>query len=342
MSPLRRRVTQESLLESARGALAIDAHVARTDGGPPARWYHPRPSRSFTGPGPVEMVTLHRLSNPDHWHLVTYGLSELHGKERPHRERSGWGFELTIRVASDTEDPDKAPLWAVDFLASLAAYVWSGRHPFAAGHLMDLRGPIRLGSASNVTAALIVQDPVLGTLEGPYGSVEFLQVVGLTAEELELCRSWSAEGVRELMAREDPLMVTRLYRRPITADPRWSGEIEQRSRTEGSDMHELRIATLRWKRGRGAVVEMGAGAAAALGPALRRELVGQGAQFAVIGDEGEVRFVIGAEPGWRWTEDGMEITVPLDDVDLVASLFTGRTGWGRLAGWAGLRFHVLR
>jgi hypothetical protein len=294
------------------------------------------------------MVTLHKLSNPDHCHLVTYGLSELHAmlgpQQNPQPERPGWGFELTIRIAPEPDEPDKAPLWGVDFLASLAAYVRSGRHPFAAGHLMDLRGPIRLGSHSNITAALVVTDPTLGTLAGPYGNVEFLQVVGLTYEELELCRSWSGEGVRDLLARDDPLMVTHLQRPPVTTDPRWVEEIGMRSRDEGSEMHELRIATLRWRRAfpRRTIVEIGAGAAAALGPALRRELVGVGAQFSVVGDDGELRFVAGRPSGWAWTEDGMEITLPLDDVDLVASLFTGTTGWGRLDGWPDLRFHVVR
>ena len=83
------------------------------------------------------------------------------------------------------------PYWAVDFLASMARYVQSSGHPFADGHLMDLRGPIRLDSPTDITAAVVVEDPGLTTLAGPFGSVQFLQFVGLTADELELCRSWS-------------------------------------------------------------------------------------------------------------------------------------------------------
>ena len=35
----------------------------------------------------------------------------------------------------------------------------------------------------------------LPILAGPFGEVQFLQFVGLTADELELCRAWSADGV---------------------------------------------------------------------------------------------------------------------------------------------------
>ncbi|MDA8046897.1 MAG: suppressor of fused domain protein [Actinomycetota bacterium] len=326
---------------SSRGGAAIQLHVEAVDG-PAEQWFHPRPSRAFSGAGPVEAVALHRLGQPDHWHLVTYGLSELHAKESPDRHRSGWGFELTIRIATDPDG--ERPLWAVDFLASLAAYVWSGRHPFAAGHLMDLRGPIRMDRDSPISAALVVDDPVLDPLAGPYGSVEFLQVVGLTAEELELCRAWSTEGVADVLARAvGPLLLTDVGRASVVADPRFAAEIEARAAREGSELHELRIATLRIRRRlRGRVdVHLGSGAAAALGPALRRELVADGASFAVVGDDSELRFQIGPEPSWKLTGDGVQATVAADGVEYVAGLFDGRTGWGRASDWPGLRFRVV-
>lgn len=345
-----------------RGVAAIDDHVDRTDRSPEAGRYHPRPSNRFSGPGPVEAVTLHLVEDPLHWHLVTYGLTELHAKESPDADVSGWGFELTFRVAADgaaaspvadrpgadatgdgPAEPPR-PLWAVDFLASLAAYVWSSQHPFAAGHNLDLRGPIRLDSDSAITAAAVVEDPALGALAGPYGRIEFLQVVGLTAAELELCRAWSTDGVVELLARDDPLLVTRLDRSSVDDDERWADEIARRMKEEGSSLHELRVASLRLKRRvrRGAVVQMGAGAASALGPALRRELVAPGATFTVVGDHADLSFVIDTEPGWTWEGDCLEVAVPQGDVDGVAALFDGRTGWGRLPEWPGLQFRVVK
>ena len=326
-----------SRLKTSRGGAAIQAHVEAADG-EAAEWHHPRPPRAFSGPGPVEAVSLHRLSAPDHWHLVTYGLTELHAKDSPDRHLSGWGFELTFRVVSD--DP---PLWAVDLLASLASYVWSSRHPFADGHLIDLRGPMKMDGGSALTAAAVIEDRGVGALAGPFGSVTFLQVVGLTTDELELCRAWNTEGVIELLSRQDPLLITDLTRPSVVSDERYAVEIAERSRIEGSSLHELRIATLKLKRRwRGRVdVQMGSGAAAALGPALRRELVADDATFSVVGDDQEFRFRVGTEAGWQWTDGGIEAVVALDGVEYVAGLFDGRTGWGRASDWPGLRFRVV-
>ncbi len=322
------------------GTAAIDALVDGADGGPPAHTYHPRAPHRFAGRGPLEAVTVHALDDPPHWHLVTYGLSELREKESPDRHVSGWGFELTFRVARSGDDP---PLWAVDFLANMAAYVWSSRHPFAAGHHVDLRGPVRMDSDSSITAAMVVTDPTLGVLGGPFGSVEFLQMVGLTADELELCRTWSTEGVAELLARDDPLLVTRLDRESVATDRRWAEEIAARSGSDGSSLHELRVASLRLRRrvARGLVAQLGAGAACALGPALRRELVAEGAGFSVIGDDATLRFVVSREPGWTLTGGDLVVDVTRDDVDTLAALFDGRTGWGRRPAWPGLAFRVV-
>lgn len=316
--------------------MAIQTHVERTHRAATDDWFHPRPTKAFTGAGPVEAVGVHHLD--DHWLLVTYGLTELHAKDSLDREVSGWGFELTFRVVAE-----EIPLWAVDFLASLASYVWSSRHPFAPGHLMDLRGPVHMDSRSAITAGVIAEDPALGAMDGPYGSVQFLEVVGLTADELELCRAWNPAGVLGLLTRTRPLLVTDLDRPSVAADERYAAEIEARMAEEGSEMHELRVASLRIKRRlRGKVdVQMGAGAAAALGPALRRELLADGSSFSVVGDDGQMRFVVGTDPGWAWTEDGIEGTVSLDGVEYVAGLFDGRTGWGRVSDWEGLRFRVV-
>jgi hypothetical protein len=221
--------------------------------------------------------------------------------------------------------------------------VWSSGHPFAPGHHLDLRGPIRLDSDSAITAAAIAEDPVLDALDGPFGRVEFFQVVGLTADELELCRSWSTEGVLDLIGRDDPMLVTRLNRASVAADPRWRGEIAERVQSDGSALHELRVATLMIRRrlGRGVVAQMGAGAASALGPALRRELVGVGAAFTVYGDEAELRFEVGSEAGWVLDDDLMTVTVPLERVEAMSALFDGTTGRARPRGWPGLRFRVV-
>lgn len=318
------------------GARAIDVRVERADGAPPDARYHPRAPHRFRGPGPVEEVTTTRVGG--HWHLVTYGLSELDEKESDDRNVSGWGFELTFRLAG----PPDPPFWAVDLLANLAAYVWSSRHAFAPGHHVALSGPIKLDAASAIHAAVVVTDPALGVIRGPFGSVEFLQVVGVTADELELCRSWSTEGVIELLARRDPLLVTDLERASVLDDPGVAAEVRRRAAADGSSLTELRVARLRWgRRMRRTTVELGAGTSAALGPALRRELIGEGASFRVVGDRGELCFTVAGTAAWQADTDRLEIDVPLEEVRDLAALFDGRTGWGRRPAWPALGWHVV-
>jgi len=330
------RSGQDSTAAPSPGRVVLDEHVDAADGGPETERIRPRSQRRR--PAPLEEISLHQIPNPRHWHLVTYGLSDLDYTDAAGEEPTGWGFELTFRV-----EEDEPPRWAADLLTSLAAYVWSSGHPFAEGHNVDLRGPVRLDRATVITAAMIVEDPVLGRMDGPFGTVQFLQVVGLTAGELELCRAWTTDGVRDLLARSDPLLVTRLERIGVDEDPRWAEEITRRRAEEGSSLHELRVASLQVydQRGRGTVAEMGAGAANALGPALTRELLAVGATFSVIGDDYELRFVAADAARWSWAGASLEIAVPLRAVQEMAALFDGRTGWRQGADWPGLTFRVV-
>jgi suppressor of fused len=321
---------------------ALDAHVDRCDGGPPVERYRPRATHGVSPP--LEEVTLHEIAEPSHWHLVTRGLTELDAKQSPDPTRSGWGFELTLRLhRPEAEEAAAGQEWAVNFLTNLAAYVWTSGNAFANGHHLDLRGPMRLKTDTPITAAAIVRDPGLGAIDTPYGAVEFLQVVGLHADELELCRSWSTEGVVRLLAAEDPWLVTRLDRPSLLADPVRARRIARLAARDGSSLTELRVATLRWTTHRvgAAVLTMGSGAAAALGPALRRELIGPGAAFVVTSEPLMARFTVTDAAAWRAEGDVVEIDVPLAEVEGLAALFDGRTGQGRRPAWPGLRFRVV-
>jgi hypothetical protein len=285
-------------------------------------------------------VTAHRLAGPDHWHLVTHGLTEMQEKETPDRDISGWGAELTLRVLGT----DNQATWGVDLLSALAGYVWSSGRPFDEGHHIDLRGPMKLGSDTGLRAAAVVADPRLSPLQGPFGEVRFLQVVGLHADELEVCRAWSTEGVLDLLARTDPLWCSDLQRPSLLSDPAARAEIEARRASEGSSLTELVVGSLRWGRGRlrgHTEVTIGAGAAAALGPALRRELIGEGARFVVRGDRHRIRFLVADQASWRVKGDALSLRLPLGDVAQLADMFSGLTGWGRHPAWPDLRFHVV-
>ena len=49
-----------------------------------------------------------RLEPVPHWHFVTYGFSELYAKESDDPDISGYGFELTFRLACDPAEAEPA------------------------------------------------------------------------------------------------------------------------------------------------------------------------------------------------------------------------------------------
>lgn len=260
------------------------------------------------------------------WLLVTLGLADL-------------GFELTLRLP---RPDDELPTWAVDFLLSLGAYCRHSRHGFADGDHIDLRGPIKLDADTAITAAVVVADPAMGAL----GDVEFRQIVGLTADELELCRSWRTAAVVDLLRQGDPDLVTRLDRASLLDDPKVRGAAEAGVAADGNSLDSLRVASLTWRwRGRGKrrllLVTLGSGAATALGPALRRSLSHTGAEFVVEGDAGQLLIRVGLEDGWQLDGDTVMIELGQESVEALADLFDGRTGTGSLPSLGGLRFAVI-
>lgn len=292
------------------------AFVDRAAGGPPRDTFSPRRG------GIVDDVRVYALDDPPAWHVVTLGVADI-------------GFELSLRLP---RRDDELPTWAVDFLMSLVAYARRSGHGFAAGDQIDLRGPIKLDTDSTITAAAVVADPLLGRR----GKTQFLQVVGLTADELELCRSWRTAAVVDLLRRRDPQLTTVLDRRSLFDDPELRDEAEAGVAAEGSSLEELNVASLTWrKRGRKLVVTLGAGAATALGPALRRKLNHHDAAFVVVGDGRTLRFAVGPATTWRLAGDEVVVEVSVDGVEPLAALFTGQVGTGTLSGLDGLRFAVI-
>lgn len=127
----------------------------------------------------------------DHWFLMTFGLTELFTKDSDDPAVSGFGIELTMRVPL----ADTPPPWAPNLLSKLGDYVFSSGRVFAAGHRMDPGGPITGSPGTSLTALAFAGDPVLGTIDTPHGAVQFLTVVGITADELSQAKASSTADV---------------------------------------------------------------------------------------------------------------------------------------------------
>jgi hypothetical protein len=186
------------------------------------------------GPDPIHGISAYRNDEPvPHWQFVTYGFSELWAKKTSDSEVSGFGFELTFRPTRQARDK-KPPNWAINFLQNLGRYVFETGNGFGVGHTLPLNGPIELGSPTLIHAVSFFHDPKLPPIDTPNGRVEFLQVVGLTVDELEAISSWNAAAFLTLRSRDDSLLLTDLARASWMGDPKFAAEVARRSKKDGS------------------------------------------------------------------------------------------------------------
>ncbi|HEY4057355.1 MAG TPA: suppressor of fused domain protein [Kofleriaceae bacterium] len=267
---------------------------------------------SLGGPDPLPGLSAYPRTEPvPHWHFVTYGFTELHEKESTEGDESGFGFELTLRLARRL-DEDVPPIWALNFLQNLGRYVFGTGNRFAAGHKMGLNGPIELDSQTKITAICFADDPELGELESANGKARFVQIVGITDDEYKLIQEWSTTGLTEILAKKLPLLVTDLSRSSVLEDPVIARIAETRVAAEGSS-EDLSFAG-DMKLGDSAVstddgrirIELGALYAAAL-PRAMRGRIRHGRTYELRGQDSVLRLEPASSVGY--SRDGDLVTL---------------------------------
>ena len=120
-------------------------------------------------------------------HIVTFGMSELYAdEERLGKEYSKWGYEMTIKLRN--EAPQDC-IWAMNMLGNLARYTFQSERWFEPGQYVgSAKDPqsLNLGKPeSKITSLLIVNDTEIPTRQTIYGELAFLQLVGITTNELK-------------------------------------------------------------------------------------------------------------------------------------------------------------
>jgi Suppressor of fused protein (SUFU) len=158
------------------------------------------------------------------WHYVTYGLSELFEKASPRADVSGFGFELGLRLPREP-GALRPPAWPLTLLQGIGHYVMSGHGELDSGHIVALDAPITgaAGPGAPVTAlegVVCVPDPQFGKVDTVHGSVLFLLLVGLTADELGAMNDWDLARKVGLVHELAPDGVTDVGRRSWRSDPR--------------------------------------------------------------------------------------------------------------------------
>ena len=137
-------------------------------------------------------------------------MTELYGNEEAFGgEWNKWGYEMTIKLKADNDDC----MWAMDMLGNLARYTYSSERFFEPYQYIQGNGSsICKDKESKLTALFIVNDTELNTIDTVYGKTDFLQMVGITENDLQKLKEDSDNALRlyELIKQDNPYFVTDL------------------------------------------------------------------------------------------------------------------------------------
>ena len=292
---------------------------------------------SLGGNDPIHGISVYLREG--HFHFVTYGFSDLFQKETDDPEVSGFGFELTFRLARKPNE-DQVPTWAMSFLQNLGRYVFGTGKRFSPNHKMGLNGPIAAGVATNITAVLFTDDPELGEISSQFGKAKFLQIVGLTDDEYHLIQEWSPTGLLEILRRRLPLLVTDLARKSVLADAATSIVVKKRVEIEGSTEELTSAGDLAFDTSEGLRITIGALYAAAI-PRAMRGRIRHGRPYVLQGAETILHLLAANES--KVVITGNELTLDLaPDIanELETRLRAGLVGDYRFELWPALRIVV--
>jgi hypothetical protein len=291
-------------VDDAPGWHAIDAALAPLYPGqdnPPH--FAPALPPGLGGDGLINGISAYRADDPSHWHLVTYGFSELYAKGPDDPAVSGWGFELTMRLPRAEAD-NQPPAYAVNFLFNLGRYVRRSGNPLGAGHAMDLNGPICIGADTALRAVAFTTDPQLGRIDTPNGSVEFVQAVGVTLDEYDACGDWHTDRVLEILREANPLLITDLERRSVFEDAAAASRLEEGIDRDGSQSDRMFVSVVDWvvdEQTSKATVTLGARGVGGLVRKLRSRLL-HGRDFMLVGRDKVVALAPADSAGWATDE----------------------------------------
>lgn len=291
------------------------------------------------GPDPIHGISAYSRGDPEHWHIVTFGFTELWDKESDDPAVSGYGFELSIRIRKSPAE-DKPPNWALNFLQNLGRYVFETGNCFDVGHHMSLNGPICAGSDTAIRAIAFAEDPELGEFSSSNGKAHFVQIVGITEDELALLKEWDTRAFLQEYASVDRMLLTDLDRRSMLTRPELASRMWQRADAEGSSMEFSHLDNSRVVDGPPVVWEVGALWVDSIRRALKGRIL-HGRGYALIGRKFEVRLNPGEEGTACRSGSDLDLTLPKQVAADMLSTLAPRRGEYRWAGLPGLVLRVL-
>lgn len=313
--------------DRAPGWEALDAVLDQHyDNAEPMHWGTVLPY-NLGGEDPLYGVSVYenRTQQP-HLHYVTFGFSDLFENENEDSEWSGFGFELTFRLTDTLQG--EPPVWVVNFLQNLARYTFHSGNGFGPGHTIPLHSPICTDIETEICTVTFVEDPELGTVETPNGKVRFLQVIGLTEDELDATQCWNAARLAEMIQLENPLLITDVDRQSYLADEHFARAVRERTAREGASASVMSADEFRVIQDP-ATSEVTLVLGAIVAPSLGKRLRGRlpfGRDFQLVGEDGQISFQPGEEFEYSICDQHSEFVFNNEQIAIVAERMQEKAG----------------
>jgi len=237
----------ENVVSEAPGWAAIDAAFERLYPGQKDIHLAAVPPPGAGGDAVLNGVSIYQgAGDMPHWHYVTYGLTELFDKQSDDPSISGFGFELTFRLKQGEET--EPPRWPFEMLQNLGRYVFSTGCIFEAGHFRQRLAPILQDTETQIFSLIFVADPELPQADTPNGKLNFVQVVGITNDEMDAVWNVGVKTVEALLARRSPKLVTDITRSSVLTDPGALRAVHETAEHDGSPTEMIYVDHVAFER----------------------------------------------------------------------------------------------
>lgn len=145
--------------------------------------YGPIIKYNVGGNDPLDGISVYDAG--DYYHFVTYGFSEIYEREND-SEISGFGFELTYKLKKREGIDEEEIRCFLVMLQDIARYVFETKKVFKINDYIYTGQTygIDANHISNIVAFIVIKDNLVGTINSVNGKIEFLQLVGITLDEL--------------------------------------------------------------------------------------------------------------------------------------------------------------
>lgn len=316
---------------------AIDQAVTAIYGEQEPKHYGTIISYALGGDDPLDGISAYKADFPHpHWHFVTYGFSELYDKELDDEEYSGYGFELTFRLVRQPED-EEPPAWALNLLQNMGRYVFNSGNVFRAGDYLDANGPICLDADTQLTALAFAEDPDLHAIDTPNGKVEFIQMVGITNDELAAMQTWNTLGLLNASQMHLPYYITDLERESLLRIPEVAEAAERGMQNDGSNTGILFVQQLGWESGKNgwlgkkpAKLLIGAKQAVIIGKLIQGRILKR-KELTLVGSDVTIVIKAGDHTSHETTENGIQLFIDDRTAAELSTKLEPKTGMVELA-----------